>query len=245
MSLFSKRSGTTAAELIPSRIGPSRGSVTITNDTALRHSAVWACLRLRANLVSTMPVDLYRRVNGVQVEVPKPKVLVSPGGERVDMGEWLYSTQFDLDRAGNCFGLITERDGLNLPSRIDLVSLGDVTVIIRKGELYKYRIGGTEYDPSAVWHEKQNTVAGLHVGLSPVAYAAWSIGEYLSIQDFALDWFGNATVPPAHLKKTDQTLTEAQAQHHLDEHVAHPPGELTQDPDPVCAGRRADLEARQ
>jgi HK97 family phage portal protein len=47
-----------------------------------------------------------------------------------------------------------------------------------------------------------------------VAYAAWSIGEYLSIQDFALDWFGNSTVPAAQLKNTGMVLTEEQALHH-------------------------------
>lgn len=215
MSLF-KRSiqGPTAGELIPSRMGARRGTVAVNNETALRHSAVWACLRLRANLVSTMPVDLYRRVLGQQVEMTKPTVLVNPGGERVSMGEWLYSTQFDLDRAGNCFGLITKTDGRGLPAQIDLLSLGDVTVVVKGGEIVSYRIGGTLTDPLKVWHEKQYTVAGLHVGLSPVAYAAWSIGEYLSIQEFAADWFGNSTVPAAHLKQTAKTLTADEALRH-------------------------------
>lgn len=214
MSLFSKRVATiTAADLIPSRTGARRGSVAVNNETALRHSAVWACLRLRANLVSTMPVDLYRRVNGQQVELTKPPVLVNPGGERVGMGEWLYSSQFDLDRSGNCFGLITKTDGRNLPAQIELLPLGDVTVL-RKGGLLKYRVGGEILDPSKVWHEKQYTVAGLDVGLSPVAYAAWSIGEYLSIQDFALDWFGNSTVPATHLKNTAKTMSATEAQGH-------------------------------
>jgi HK97 family phage portal protein len=214
VSLFSKRvANITAADLIPSRMGARRGNVAVNNETALRHSAVWACLRLRANLVSTMPVDLYRRVNGQQIEMPKPPVLVNPGGERVGMGEWLYSTQFDLDRAGNCFGLITERDGRNNPARIELLSLGDVTVVV-KGGVVSYKVAGEPYDAEKIWHEKQYTVAGLHVGLSPVAYAAWSIGEYLSIQDFALDWFGNSTVPAAQLKNTGKTLTPTEAQAH-------------------------------
>ncbi|WP_460067374.1 phage portal protein [Streptomyces sp. YKOK-I1] len=209
MSLFRRRdfAGQTADQLIPPRPGSSGGAVAITNDTALRHSAVWACLRLRANLISTMPVDLYRKVDGIQVEVPKPAVLVTPGGDEVEMPEWMYSSQFDLDRAGNTVGLITARDGLNLPARIELVPIGDVTVRMRKGQK-KYRIAGTEYDPSEVWHEKQYTVPGLPVGLSPVAYAAWSISEYLSIQQFAMDWFRNGAVPSAHLKNTAKTITQ-------------------------------------
>lgn len=209
MSLFQRRiySTTPAAELIPPRPPQIQsGSVLVTNDTALRHSAVWACLRLRANLISTMPVDAYRRVGGVQVEVPKPPVLHNPGGERVEIQEWLYSSMFDLDRSGNAFGLITERSGLGLPARIDLVPVAEVAVVVKKGDLDHYRIGGKPYQPSEVWHERQYTVSGLHVGLSPVAYAAWSIGEYLSINQFALDWFGNGAHPSAMLRNEEKTV---------------------------------------
>ncbi|OPC81818.1 phage portal protein [Embleya scabrispora] len=212
MSLFTRRSGPhpTADQLIPTRTDRRVGIATVTNETALRHSAIWSCLRLRANLVSTMPVDVYRRVGGLKVEVPTPPVLVTPGGDRVGIQEWLYATQFDLDRAGNCFGLITARDGLGLPARIDLVSLADVSVLHRADGI-TYRIGGTVYQPDEVWHERQYTVAGLPVGLSPVAYASWSIGEYLSIQQFALDWFGGGAIPSAHLRNTAKTITADQA----------------------------------
>jgi len=207
VSLFRRRDapGQTADQLIPPRPGTSGGPAAVTQETALRHSAVWACLRLRANLISTMPVDLYRKVDGIQVEVPKPAVLVTPGGDEVEMPEWMYSSQFDLDRAGNTVGLITARDGLNLPARIELVPSSDVTVRMRKGKK-TYRIAGTTYEPNEVWHEKQYTVPGLPVGLSPVAYAAWSISEYLSIQQFALDWFSSGAVPSAHLKNTAKTI---------------------------------------
>jgi HK97 family phage portal protein len=212
MSLFHRRqaAGATADQLLPGRLEARRGSAVVTDDTALRHSAVWGCLRLRANLISTMPVDLFRRVGGVQVEVPKPQVLVTPDGDRVPMTEWLYSSQFDLDRSGNVFGLITARDGFGLPARIDLVPVRDVTVRLRKGVL-SYKICGTVYEPKDVWHERQYTMSGLPIGLSPVAYAAWTIGEYLSIQEFALDWFSNGAVPAAHLKNTAKTLSPDQA----------------------------------
>lgn len=214
MSLFSRRSFfgiTGAGDLIPNRAASKAGTVTVTNDTALRHSAVWACLRLRADLISTMPVDVYRRVGNIQVEMPKPPILVNPGGERVDLCEWMYSTQMDLDRAGNTIGLITEVNAAGLPARIDLQPLGECSVKVEKGVL-RYRIGGKSYEPSKVWHEKQYTVPGLEVGLSPVAYAAWSIGEYLSIQEFALDWFGNGAVPKARMKNTQKEVPQQVAE---------------------------------
>lgn len=215
MSLF--RRAATLSELADFRSrAPARtGTTHVTNDSALRTSAVWACLRLRADLISTFPIDAFRDVSGRAVEVPKPPVLVNPGGERVSADEWMYSTQFDLDRAGNCFGLITERDARDRPARIDLVALSDVTVRVKDGEIEEYRIGQDTYRGERlrdVWHEKQFTVAGLHVGLSPTAYAAWAIGEFQSIQQFALDWFGDGSIPAAMLKNTAKKLNTVEAQ---------------------------------
>lgn len=200
-----------AGALIPIRTAQKSGAVTVNNDTAMRHSAVWACLRLRADLISTMPMDVYRRVNGMQIEMPKPPILLQPGGERVDMCEWMYSSQVDLDRGGNSIGLITEVNALGLPACIELQMLSECSVQMKKGVL-TYRIEGKTYRPDQVWHERQYTVSGLEVGLSPVAYAAWSIGEYLSIQDFALSWFGGGAVPKARMKNTAKTIKNDEAE---------------------------------
>lgn len=214
MSLFSARHATitSAEQLIPSRMGGRRGSVSITNDSALRHSAVWACLRLRADMVSMMPVDAYRPFNGMQVEIPKPLVLINTGGDECRIVEWMYSTQFDVDRAGNVFGLITQRDALGLPSRIELQDLAGVSVICRGPKILEIRIHGKPYPLKDIWHEKQFTVSGLPLGLSPVAYSAWSAAEYLSIQDFALDWFGNSAIPAATLKHTKESVPQREAE---------------------------------
>ncbi|MBK3575125.1 phage portal protein [Streptomyces sp. MBT65] len=192
-------------------------SVHVTSDTALRQSAVWACLRLRADLMSTFPIDVYRRVQGLQVEVPTPPVLVTPGGSEVGVKEWMYSTEFDLDRSGNCFGVITERtgvigpDGRGLPGRIDLAELSQVTVRATGSTITKFVIGGREYDPWEVWHEKQYTVAGFPLGLSPVAYAAWSIEASLNAQQFARDWFAAGIVPSGTLKNVNKTIDKKNA----------------------------------
>lgn len=193
------------------------GRMPVTNETALRNAAVWACLRLRADLVSSFPIDVYRYVNGIQVEVPKPPVLVTPGGLEVGIKEWMYSTEFDLDRGGNCFGIITERtgvigpDGRGLPGRIDLVELSTVSVRGNGSTITKFVIGTKEYEPWEIWHEKQYTVAGVPLGLSPVAYAAWTIEETLSAQQFARDWFAAGAVPLAELKNNQKVVDKAGA----------------------------------
>ncbi|MBM0257375.1 phage portal protein [Micromonospora sp. 4G55] len=222
MSMWMRRSAglsTVDGPQIPARNAPSGlgyAPSSVTPDTALRNSAVWACLRLRADLMSTFPCDTYRKVNlngtTVRVEVPKPLVLVEPGGEHWDYVDWMWASQFDQDRCGNSVGLITERYGNNLPARIDLQPTSACTVIHRKGESQpRYRIDGTEYTADKVWHERQFPVAGTPVGLSPVAYAAWTLSENLTMQDFARQWFSNSAVPRGRLRNTQKKLEPKEA----------------------------------
>lgn len=213
MSLFplrrQQRHSTVDGPIIPPRGGARRGAVQVTADSALRHSAVWACLRIRADLVSTLPLDCFRRVGlGMpDVEVTPPPVLVDPGGAHWPYDLWMWASQFDLDRGGNTIGLITERNALGLPARIELQPLRLCAVFQRKGEPeHRYRIDGTEYTPREVWHERQFPVPGLPVGLDPIGYAAWTLSESLSMQEFVLDWFGGGGVPKVRLHNTEKIV---------------------------------------
>ena len=95
-------------------LGVSRGTAgssgqPATPQTSLRFSAVWAALRLRADLISTLPVDVFRTApDGAQVSAPGTRLFKRPADD-ILWPEWLYSTQMDLDRYGNCFGLIERR----------------------------------------------------------------------------------------------------------------------------------------
>lgn len=228
MSLLFKRSanvegpywgeypGAQASDVIPHRLGLqiAPGHM-INSESALRHSAVWACLRLRSNLISTFPVDVFRRAEyGLpHVKVATPPVILTPGGKQVDYLEFMYSTQFDLDRAGNAIGIITARNGYGLPAEIHLVPLAWVSANIIDNVLVEWIIRGKSYRPDQIWHEKQYTVAGFHLGLSPIMYAAWCIGEHLSIQDFAISWFTTGGIPRAHMKnEVLPTITDDQAE---------------------------------
>ncbi len=177
----------------------------------MQHSALWAGLRLRADLVSTLPVQVYRQSGDLQIPLPTPPVLLAPGGANCRMMEWLYSSQMDLDRFGNCFGLITARDGLQYPSRIELVPASSVTVKLSKLGVLTYSIGGESYDAADVWHERQYTVPGMPIGLSPIANAAMSVGTYLSAQKFVADWFSGGAVPKGHLVNSGRPLKPGEA----------------------------------
>lgn len=211
MSLLFKRDlGDTPNNLIPAR-GRNKGSVIVTPDSALRHSAVWACLRLRADLVSTTPLGSYRNVNGFQVQVAPGPLLIDPAGDNSGIEDWLYSTQIDLDRLGNVFGIITQRDALGYPAVIELQTTSAVTVTARGAKITGYRVGNKTYAPADIWHERQFTIPGLPMGLSAIGYAAATIGSYLSAQDFGLQWFAGGGLPTAQLKNTGKTLDSTEA----------------------------------
>lgn len=223
MGLFGPRQtrdfyGITGAEdLIPGRsTGGSRqaGNQVITNDRAMRHSVAWACFKLRAGLLSTFPVDQYRDVNGIQTEWPyKPPILTDPGGMKVSIRDWLAMSQLDLDRAGNAVGLIVERNTARspyypdgLPHRIELQPTAACSYVKEKGKPPKWRIDGKFYDPKDVYHERANSTSGFELGLPPVLYAAMSIGEGLSMQQFGLDWFASGGIPKARMRNTAKRL---------------------------------------
>lgn len=223
MGLFGRQQrdfyGITGAEdLIPGRVGGgtrTAGAVTVTDDRAMRQSVVWACLDIRSGLISTFPVDQYRDVLGIKVEWPyKPPILTDPGGTGVDIIDFMAMTQTDLDRAGNAVGLIVERSAAanryhpkGLPSRIELQPASACTYLRRPGKPDRWRIGGKFYDPSDVYHERANLVAGSPLGLPTVVYAAMTLGEVMSMQEFGLDWFANGGVPKARLRNTAKRLT--------------------------------------
>lgn len=194
---------------LPSRVGWRRNVTS--KKGALGHSAAWGCIRLRSDLISTLPIDTYRKVPWGQVEVPKPPVLVEPGGEKVEIVEWMYSSQSDLDTVGNSFGIITEFDGIGLARRIDLVAREEISVQSFKGEV-TYRVNGKIIDPALVWHERQYTSAGMVVGLSPLAYAAMDMQAHAAAQEFAAAWFGGGLVPLSHLKYSEGTVPPAQVE---------------------------------
>lgn len=215
MSLFRPRAATLTDVGVTGRgYGGRTGAPKVTTSKALQQSVVWAATRLRADLVSLMPVDVYRPSPAAGINVPQtpPKVLVTPteiaDGHPQSIGEWIYSGQIALDRSGNNIGVITKVDAFGLPAQIDLVDPDQVSFRARGRRITEYRINGEKHEPRHIWHERQFTTPGLPIGLSPIAYAALQLSGGIAAQEFALDWFLNGAVPGAILKNTEVAIND-------------------------------------
>lgn len=199
--------------LIPLRWSQQQGSVQVDLDTSLRHSAVWAAVRLRADMVSTIGCFRWNdKPDGSRERVKLPPVLINPSGNQIDLAEWLYSSQVSLDLRGNSYGIIGARDGYGRPLQIELVHPDKVTVRQDQGGTITYHINGKKYAAVDIWHERQNTLPGQPVGLSAISYAAWTISSGLSAQRFGLDWFRNNSTPSGILKNIAKKLNPSEAE---------------------------------
>lgn len=202
-------------------------------DRARRQSVVWAATRLRADLISLMPVDVFQKIQGVAIEVAKPQLFSVPDyvdsdlEQPMSIGEWMASSQNGLDTTGNAVGIIRSFDGLGKPSRIELVPDDEVSFRIKGRKIVEYRINGTVEDPKYIWHERQFTVPGLPIGLSPIAHAALPLTAGLAAQEWAVSWFENGAVPSAIVRNSEKTVPAGKAAEYkaqyIDKRVAGEP----------------------
>ena len=213
--LFAKRSwgGSIGQPAVPpGRPVASVGTIPVTPDSALKMSSVWAACRLRADMVSTVPLSAWRNTGTQNVPVGLPPALTG-FDNGVTLSEWLYSSQMDLDRYGNAYAIkeFTGKNGESTyPQQLIPVPASGVSVNSSAAGLI-YKIGNKVYDPAEIWHERAYTVNGSVMGLSPVSYAAMAVGRYLAADSFSASWFGGGQVPKGHLKNTNRPLSASEA----------------------------------
>src|SRR5829696_2700121 len=154
---------------------------TVTTDTAQRLSAVWACIRLLTDVVSTMPCHAYTAGAPDPVD-PAPIMLRSPAAG-VPFHDWIAQVLRSL--------LLT----------VNVAGDGTVT----------YRLDGREVDRDDLWHLRAYPTPGALLGLSPIAYAAETIGVGLAAQAYGAQYFRDSSTPTGYLTG-DQLLTTSQAE---------------------------------
>jgi HK97 family phage portal protein len=172
----------------------TEAGVSVNADTALRLSAVWACARLLADTISTLPVDVYRK-GDPDVALPTPALLQRPS-DAFSTIEWLHALTTSLALRGNAYGIVTGRTGAaGWPAQIELVN-PDVVAVYRNDEgRISYEIGGQGFDRADVFHVRAFTVPGNLVGLSPIEHARQAIGVGIAAEQFGARFFGDNATP--------------------------------------------------
>lgn len=226
MSLFARvlgRSGGGANRRVPGlQTGlagsyPSGSPTTVNEDTALCLSAFWACVRLLAESVASMPLRMYRRnPDGTRTEIfdhPLAEMMRGKVNRYQTRFEFFETVVMNLAMHGNAY-VLRQTSGSRLVGLMPLMSPQMEVVLNRNGNiLYRYNDGESakiDFTEERIWHLK--LMGNGVIGLSPLSYARNSIGVGLAAENVASKIYKDGGKPAAVLTLPPEmeTLTPEQ-----------------------------------
>ncbi|MFJ3084721.1 phage portal protein [Streptomyces halstedii] len=192
--------------------GGGSGMGSVSPERAVALIPLFACVRILADSIASLPVQTYRR-NGGSREILTfvPSLLFAPAA-RDNLFEWLHKAVVSLALRGNAYGLITARDDFGFPTSIEWLNPDDVWVDELRPTLPVFYWQGQIVPAEQIVHIPWVALPGRVVGLSPVQVFARTIGVGLSATEYGLSWFDNGGTPPAVMKNSGKTINPDEAE---------------------------------
>jgi HK97 family phage portal protein len=193
--------------------GMDGGGSPATGTTAFQVPAVWNCVSLIAGSVAMLPLQTFRQdTDGIPRRITDPPLIAKPG-MGMTQSEWLHQVMVSLLYRGNAVGRYVARDGFGRPTQIKLMHPDSVTIAtdhITGRITYKMGPQQVEVPTEDVFHVKGMCLPGASEGLSPISYAAATLGIDLNSRKFASDFFAAGGIPNGVIE-SDQEITQDQA----------------------------------
>lgn len=183
------------------------GGYIASSDAAMRHYTVFACVRIIADVISTLPIEVFT-ADGNPIE-PVPTRLVTPSAYATRLS-WTWQVMASLLLRGNGYGLIGAIDRLGYPTQVDIIAPEGVRVDKDDRGRKIFRIGNQVLTSEQVWHIAGPQMPGDLEGMSPIRYASRTISVGLDAEKFGSDYMRNGIHPTATLE-TDQQVNSDQA----------------------------------
>ena len=185
----------------------------VSDQSALQLLAVAGCVRLIADSIATLPVDVYREDSqGIKTEIESPRWLDNPTID-LDFTSWCTQIITSLLLHGNAYFVVTRNETRQI---VELPVVDPLIVqVYRENGMKRYRIQGQRFDGELV-HIKGMMLPGADLGLSPLEYARQSIGLGLNALEFGQDLFHQSLNMPGVIEvpkrmQPDQMVAMAQA----------------------------------
>lgn len=178
-----------------------RGSsaVSVTNDTAMRHDAVWSCRTRIAEDVAMMPVDVIYYDGGARREVsPLPQIIAAPSTMTSSAMDWRYQIVMSWTGSGNAWGIVTSTTpDRMLPTRIELKDESAVRFQTGGGvvRIFVDNVEEELWPVGRLWHSPAYTMPGRLLGLSPIQYHATAIGKGMAAGLHGFQYFSDGAHP--------------------------------------------------
>lgn len=181
-------------------------------DAALQISAVFACVEILAQTISTLPLYVYRDKGGVRVPDKMSRLwlfLHDSPNRWMTPSEFLSAMVVNRMLRGNAYALI-ERDSAGEPIALVPLSPDQMEVsVVEGGEVYVYYQDGdiTALAPENVIHWKG--LGNGFLGLSKLDFMRATTNEAIRAQDNANSLYGKGSKPTGVLQ-TDSKLSAEQ-----------------------------------
>ena len=188
--------------------------ITVTPDKAMQLSAVSACVRLIAESIASLPLHVYQHGGEKRTRVDdgvhyrllhtEPNQLMSSFGFRETLAASVLLW-------GNAYAFIRWSEGGDPVELLPLLPESVQPFKTSAGRLgYTFSMDGvTQYrvDQSAILHVPGLAYDGI-CGMSPIRYAAQSVGLGLAAERYGASWFGNGSQPSGYLTMQEKLNPE-------------------------------------
>lgn len=181
----------------PGSVGGNIGGLGVTTESASQIAAVYGCIGLLADSVSSLPLRVLDKPATVNTakELATPEWLERPY-EQISFTDWMVCFVWSLALRGNFFGRITERDRLGYPEQIMPVSPDLVTARpIQDSEKIEWRIAGEIVPEDDIFHVRYQSMPGVLFGLNPIQVMRYPLGLAHVLDVHAEKYFTNSAKP--------------------------------------------------
>ena len=187
-------------------------AASVSFDSAMQISAVWAAVRLIAETIASLPFELYKTDGKTRVKATDNdlyRVLTSrPNQYQTDVEFW-ESIVLNLAISGNAYAII-QRAGKRIVGLLPVSSSSVETELLPDGTVihsYITTTGRVVYSSANMWHIK--LFGNGIIGMSPLSYARQSVGIAIAADNRVTKIFSNGAKPSGILT-IDKTLTPDQ-----------------------------------
>lgn len=196
--------------------GASHSGKAVTIDSAMQLSTFWACTRLTAGAIASMPLQLFEKDGHGGRHAADHQLVellsVSPDGERTSFEFWEAMTAWLLV-TGNAYAEIV-RMGDRIVS-LNLLPSDQVTVTRNSDRELRYQFteNGQRYDLPAesVLHLRGFGFGG-DLGLSVIRYGVQTFGSAIAAEETAGKILGNGMMPSGVLSSESELTDEQRTQ---------------------------------
>jgi HK97 family phage portal protein len=188
----------------------------IGQEHALRLAPMYAAVKLLADGVASLPLKIYRNVDGKTIPWTGPSMFDQPA-PRLTYYNWMHQGMTSQLLHGNALGFVTSRDGFGYPAQIiwlppehcDIID--DETQDFSSPVKARFFYFGRQLDPADLFHVPAFTMAGHTAGLSPLAAFKALIEGGLDQQEYSKLWFANGGFPPGVFKNSELEIEQDQS----------------------------------